>query len=229
MIAQAEHGKVSFVKLTYKPTEKELHDLLTFYPFMIEDKIRLYCAPPENPLTCALSTGVENIYCQTISERRIMCYSVVTGHVYSPVTSKKIMESLKIAYTLCVGRLRKTLDQLSASTVPTQNKPEGEPKDRFDALLERIKQTTGIPTNQAIPSTPKKHVELKEDLPELAPCYEVAKIANVTEFTEALNQHDFEKARRFIIDVMSALAEKSVLDREMPAMRECSKMLSEKK
>jgi alpha-D-ribose 1-methylphosphonate 5-triphosphate synthase subunit PhnG len=229
VIAQAEHGKVFFVRLHYKPTEKELRDLLSLYPFVIEDKIKLYCAPPENPVSCYLSTGVENIVCDTVTATRVSCYSSTTGHVYSTGTSRRIMESLKIAYTLCVGRLRKTLDQLGVSTVPAQNKPEGEPKDKFDALLQRIKQMTGIPIDQAIPSIPKTHVELKEDMPELAPCYEVAKIANVPEFTEALNQHDFVKARRFIIDVTSALADKNVLDREMSTVRECGKVLSEKK
>jgi len=217
------------VRLTYKPGEKELRDLLSLYPFVIEDKIRLYCAPPESPVSCYMSTGVESFICQTVTQTRISCYSSTTGHIYSSNTSRKIMESLKIAYAICVGRLRRTLDQLGTSTVPTQNKPEGEPKDKFDALLQRIKQMTRIPTDQAIMKTPKASVQLKEDLPELAPCYEIAKMVDVPGFIEALNQHDFVKAKSFIPEVVANLAIKHVLESEMATVKECGKILSEKR
>ncbi len=229
VIAEAEHGEVKFMRLTYKPGERELRNFLSMYPFIIEGKIRLYCAPPENPMSCSMSADVESFMCQRVTQTKVSCYSPVTGHVYSDATSKKIMESLRVAYALCVGRLRRTLDQIGASSVPPQNKPEGEPEDKFKELLQGVKQKTGIPTDQAIVKTPKTNLELKEDLPELTPCYEIAKLTNIPSFIEALNQHDFVKARKFIAEVVADLAGKDVLNSALPTVKECGKVLSEKK
>jgi len=213
IIAEAEHGKVTFIRLTHKPEEKELRDLLALYPFIINDKIKLYCAPPENPMSCYMATDIENFICQTVTQTRISCYSSITGHIYNPTTSKKIMEALKLAYALCVNRLRKTIS--------------GE--DKFDILIQKIKQTTGIPTNQGIMEAPKTEIPLKEDIPKLAPCYEIAKLANIPGFIEALNQHNFEKARSFIPQAIAELATKNVLRDVLETARECGKILSGKK
>jgi hypothetical protein len=229
VIAEAEHGEVKFMRLTYKPGERELRNFLSMYPFIIEGKIRLYCAPPENPMSCSMSADVESFMCQRVTQTKVSCYSPVTGHVYSDATSKKIMESLRVAYALCVGRLRRTLDQIGASSVPPQNKPEGEPEDKFKELLQGVKQKTGIPTDQGIVKTPRSQVKLREDLPWLSPCYEIARITDVPGFVEALNQHDFTKAKSFILEVVAELAVNNTLESLLGTVKECSKLLSERR
>ncbi len=227
LIAEAEHGTVKFTRLNRRLSERELNNLLSLYPFVVDDKMKLYCSPPQHPSDCYMQADVESFTCQTVTDTRVMCYSPVTGHLYSPATSRKIMDALRSAYSLCVLRLRRTNEKLGATNVPTENKPEGEPKNQFDNLIRRINQGTGIPTDQAIATPPSLPPPLREDLLRLAPCYLLAKLVTVPEFTEALNQHNLAQAYRFLPDVIIQVARLNLLTEYERTVNECAKVLKE--
>jgi hypothetical protein len=227
VVAQAEHGRVKFIPINRKLSEREINNLLELYPFIIEDKFRLTCGPPGAPLSCYLSSDTESIACQTVTETRVMCYSAVTGHVFSPARSKKILEMLKSAYALCEMRLRKTNDAFGVQSVPRQNKPQGEPKNDFERVIQKLHATTGIPPKQAIVPPPSVSVVLNENMPRLAPCYTIAKVSRVIPFVEALNKHDFAQAKRSLVDVVYMLADLNLLGEYMERVKECGRILEE--
>lgn len=229
LLAQAEHGSLQFLKLEKKLSTEELYDLFRRVPFILDNKYKLWCAPVEEPVFCMVTGDFHEYKCQVVlPSGRVQCYDSLTGRLISLVDSKTLFDGMKRAYSLCMLRVSYMNSKLGTQTVPTQDKPQGEPKDKLDQIIDRLNAYLGIPKDQAIVTPPPAPPPLKEDMPELQSCYNLAKRSEVTGFIEALNAHDFKKALSFMVDVGIELANRRVLELYSGEMNSCVSALRQK-